>query len=126
MVTLTAVSFTVLVHDTSILTATAEALADQAVDQINGCIGEDQLPNMAGTSGAKTLTVSSFEAGWIKAVWTELYIQYYKNAGASSNTQGLGGISESSSSSSGGANDNVQAVAEKAANALREIEVSRA
>ena len=111
--------------DASVAATKWEAWIDQAIDQINGYTTEDLLPNMTGTAGSKTVGLSSREAGWVRAVTVEIYVQYGKNAGASSLSQAIGGISESRSSSTGGAgHDAIQSIAMSAAKALREPDVS--
>ena len=99
-ITLAYTSLTNLVNDTSITATTAEALIDQGINELNA--NGLTLNNLSGTAGSKTLTVDSKYAGAILAVAVEVYMQYYKNAGASSSSLSLGNISQSSSSSSNG------------------------
>ena len=101
-VTLTYASLTTLVNDTALaaIPATAEAIIDQGINELNA--NGLALANLSGTSGSKTLTVASQYGGAILAVSVEIYTQYYKNAGASSSSFSIGGISESESNSSGG------------------------
>ena len=115
MVSVTYTTLTHLVNDTSIAPATAEEIIDQAINILNtyGC----SLSNMTGVAGAKTLTVTSAEAGAVIAVAVEIYSQYYVSSGASSNSYGLGPLSVSQSSSSQGTGS-VYAVAKDAADRL--------
>lgn len=100
-----------------------EGCINQAIDKINGYLREDVIPNMTGTAGSRTLTVTSAQAGWIRSVAVAEYART-KNAGASSTSQSLGVISESSSSSTGGTTDSPDEIAKEAALFLRELDVS--
>ena len=98
-----------------------EACIDQAIDKINGHLGEDMVPNLSGTAGSKTVSVSSAEAGFIRDVTIAIYAST-KNAGASSSSLSIGQISESSSSSTSSGASQIDELAKSAANSLRVIE----
>lgn len=108
----------------STFTATKwEACIDQFIDLVNGYARDDVLPNMSGTAGSKTVSVTSGQAGFIRRGATAIYAAT-KNAGASSTSRSIGVISESSSSSTSGENDSPAELAQQAAEYLKEIEVS--
>jgi hypothetical protein len=101
-----------LVNDTTIADATAEAIIDQAIYLLNtyGCT----LANLT----AGTVTVTSREAGAILSVAVEVYSQYYKSAGSSSSSYGLGGLSVSQSAAIGGGTSGLHAIAKTLADQL--------
>ena len=98
-----------------------EACIDQAVDKINGYVGDDVLPNMTGAAGSKTLSVSSGEAGFIRDLAVAIYASA-KNAGSTSSSLSMGALSESSSSSSGAGASQIDELAKAAAQLLKEVE----
>ena len=78
MVSVTADEFQALMNlsDTDISNANAERVIDQAVNKLNSYGAE--LPNMAGSSGTKTLSCESNEKGAILEVARITYWAYYK------------------------------------------------
>jgi hypothetical protein len=101
-----------------------ESCIEQAIDAVNGALKEgDLLPQMTGTAGSKTVSLTSAQAGWIR----ELAVAVYSNmqsAGASSSSDSVGGISSSQSNSSQGGVNNVMVMAREAADALKVPDVS--
>jgi len=77
-----------------------EADIDQAIDLLNTYGKNLDLPNMTGDAGSKTVSVSSPEAGAIRAVAASVYAKN-RQSGSQSSSYGLGGISSSSSSGTG-------------------------
>jgi hypothetical protein len=109
--------------DSSFTATKWEACIDQAVDKINGYSRDDILPNMTGTAGSKTVSVTSSQAGFIRDIAVAIYARD-KNAGASASSFGLGSLSQSSSTSTGAGASQVDELAKSAALYLKEIEVS--
>ena len=109
--------------DSSFTATKWEACIDQAIDKINGYARDDILPNMTGAAGSKTVSVTSGQAGFIRDLAVAIYANT-KSAGASSSSYGLGGLSESSSASTGAGASQIDEIAKDAANQLKEIEVS--
>jgi hypothetical protein len=108
----------------STFTATKwEACIDQAIDKINGYARDDILPNMTGTAGSKTVSVSSGQAGFIRDLAVAIYANA-KTGGASSSSINMGPIGQSSSSNTGQSANMVEQLAKDAASQLKEIEVS--
>ena len=108
----------------STFTATKwEACIDQAIDKINGYARDDILPNMAGTAGSKTVSVSSGQAGFIRDLAVAIYANA-KTGGASSSSYTMGSIGQSSSSNAGQSANMIEQLAKDAAAQLKEIEVS--
>jgi hypothetical protein len=108
----------------SAFTATKwEACIQQAINKINGYARDDILPDMAGTAGSKTVSVTSGQAGFIQDIAVAIYARD-KNAGATSSNFGMGGISSGSSTSTGAGASQVDELAKAAALYLKEIEVS--
>jgi hypothetical protein len=108
----------------STFTATKwEACIDQAIDKINGYARDDILPNLSGTAGSKTVNVTSGQAGFVRDIAVSIYARD-KNAGASSSSYAVGGISQSSSTSTGAGASQVDELAKSAALFLKEVEVS--
>ena len=106
-----------------------ETYIDQAIDKINGYAHDTVLRNMTGVAGAKTLTVTSMAAGFIRSLTIAIYRGEYKFANASSKSFAAGGISKSdSTSTSGGAGgtSDVESLAAEAADALVDRDWSRA
>ena len=100
-----------------------EACIDQAIDLINGKAGDDLLPNLSGSVGTKTVTVTSREAGFIRSIAVAIYANL-KNAGSSSSSTTMGAFSTSSSNSTGtSGTSNIDVLAEDAANKLKEMQV---
>ena len=98
--TVNAASLTTLVNDDEITDESAEVLIDHA---INLLVSYDAaLSNLVGLPGAKSGTYTQKEAGAILELAVAIYSQTYVQAGASSSTVGIGGLSSSQSSSSGG------------------------
>ena len=120
MVSLTYANLQTLTYDTTITAATCEEIIDHAVDKINGYIGDDLLPNMTGTAGSKTLSVSSREAGFIKSLAVAIYKNDYRSMGAQNSSYGIGPLSVSQT---GNPMVDVEALAKDAALHLKEIEV---
>ena len=100
-----------------------EACIEQAIDKINGYARDDILPNMTGTAGSKTVSVTSGQAGFIRDLAVAIYSNT-KNAGSTSTSYGVGAISQSSSSSTGQGASAIDSMAKEAALRLKEIEVS--
>jgi len=123
MVTITYANLQTLVNDTSITATTCEAIIDHAVNKING-YGAD-LSNMAGGGGAKTLVVTSAEAGFIMSVAVAIYHKDYKISGAQSSSFGLGALSTTETASSA-AGAEVESLAQNAARQLTEKIFQRA
>jgi len=111
MVSITYTSLTTLV-DASLAVATAEAIIDNAINELNLYGDGVDLPNMTGTSGSKTLSVESKEAGAILKVAKAIYFRDYK--GPTQVT--LGGVSMNT--------QRVEDVVKECAQRLKEIEVS--
>jgi hypothetical protein len=108
----------------SAFTATKwEACIQQAINKINGYARDDILPDMAGTAGSKTVSVTSGQAGFIQDIAVAIYARD-KNAGATSSSYGLGSLSQSSSTSTGAGASQVDELAKAAALHLKEIDVS--
>jgi hypothetical protein len=108
----------------STFTATKwEACIDQAIDKINGYARDDILPNMTGTAGSKTVSVSSGQAGFIRDLAVAIYANA-KTGGASSSSINMGPIGQSSSSNTGQSANMVEQLAKDAASQLKEVEVS--
>ena len=98
--TVNAASLTTLVNDDEITDESAEVLIDHA---INLLVSYDAtLSNLVGLPGGKSGTYTQKEAGAILELAVAIYSQTYVQAGASSSTVAVGGISSSQSSSSGG------------------------
>jgi hypothetical protein len=97
-----------------------EALIDQAIDKINGYARQDLLPNMAGTVGSKSVSVTSGQAGWIRQIATVIYRKDTLQKGAVSNSFSVAGVSTSTSTT----NNEIDDMAKNAALNLREMEVS--
>ena len=100
-----------------------EAVIDQAIDKINGYARDDILPNMTGTAGTKTVTVTSGQAGFIRDLAVAIYNKSVKSGGAQSQSYALGGLSQSQSASSSIGGE-VEELAKEAALRLKEVEVS--
>jgi hypothetical protein len=109
--------------DSSFTATKWEACIDQAIDKINGYARDDILPNLTGTAGSKTVSVTSGQAGFIRDLAVAIYAST-KNAGATSTSLGLGALSQSSSSSTGAGASQIEELAKSAALSLKEIEVS--
>ena len=77
-----------------------EILIDGAIDLLNIYLLRygKEIPNMTGTAGTKTLTVTSPEKGAIIMVACALYSKDYKTSGSQSESIGIGALSTSSSS----------------------------
>jgi hypothetical protein len=95
-----------------------EACIDQAIDKINGYARDDILPNLSGTVGSKSVTVTSGQAGFIRDLAVAIYAKDYKNNGLKSTTTGVGQINTS------GSVDEIESLAEKAASFIKELDVS--
>ncbi len=108
--------------DSDITQTQWESLIDQAIDKINGYARDDLLPNMTGTAGSKSVSVTSAQAGFIRSIAVAVYHREYKNEGAQSSGITVGGVSNSQSA--GGAGANLESLAREAALCLKEIEVS--
>ena len=117
------VFFTNIVAATTFTPTQWEACIDQSIDKINGYLRDDVLPNMTGTVGSKTVSVTSGQAGFIRDIAFAFYTKN-KNAGASSTSISMGQLSESSSSSTGSEATMIDDMAKEAAERLKEIEVS--
>ena len=122
MVTITASDLDTLLNlDSDVPDATLEAIIDLAVDKLNLYLKGKELSNMAGTAGSKTLSVESRERGAIIPVAIAIYNRDYKLSGSESTSTSLGPMSTASSIS--GNVTSVEALAEKAADELKELEV---
>jgi len=95
-----------------------ESLIDQAIDKINGYGAQYnvELPNMTGTAGSKTLSVSSAEAGFIRSITARLYNVEYKLPGSDS----VGAVSETVTNLT----MEVESLAKEAAERLRDLDVT--
>ena len=89
-ITLSGSYFQTLMNDADTSAATWESVIDSAVNAINSRANAN-LPNMTGTAGSKTLSVTSKQAGSIEFVVRVIYATYLKNAG--NQTVGVGGLS---------------------------------
>lgn len=123
MVTITGADTYFTNVDTDITQTQWESIIDQAVDKINGYARDDLISNMAGTAGSKSLSVTSAQAGFIRSLAVLVYQKEYKSAGAQSESYNMGILSHSRSAASGSGGA-LEELAEKAANRLKEIEVS--
>lgn len=117
MVTITASDTYFTNIDSTYAASKWEACIDQAVDKINGYARDDILPNMSGTAGSKTLTVTSGQAGFIREVAVAIYTKN-KTGGLKTSSTNMGVINVSSNI------DDLEALAKTAAATLREIDVS--
>ena len=85
MVTIDGAWFQLLMHDTTILDTTAEAIIDQAINLLN-TYGAG-ISNLVAGTGSYT----SAQAGAIGSIAQQIYQQFYKNAsGANVNAFGIG------------------------------------
>jgi len=109
--------------DSSITQTQWESIIDHAIDKINGYARDDVIPNMTGTAGSKSVSVTSGQGGFIRSLAVLIYQKEFKSGGAQSENVSLGGFSTSSSASSGGASD-IEELAKVAAERLKDIEVS--
>ena len=91
-----------------------EVYIQQAIDKINGYASDTILPSMTGTAGTKTVSVTSRQAGFIRSLTIALYHNEFILAGSKNISEGVGGLSRSSS---GG---EVEMLAKAAASALTE------
>ena len=107
--------------DSSFTATKWEACIEQSIDKINGYSRDDILPNMTGTAGSKTVSVTSGQAGFIRDIAVAIYANT-KTAGSTSSSVGVGGLSISNSNSTGAAQ--IDELARNAALCLKEIEVS--
>jgi len=123
VVVLNAASLKDLVNDVALADVTSEKIIDHSVNKINGYAKIDVVPNMTGAAGSKTLSVSSYEAGFIISVAIAVYNKDYKSSGAQSRSRGIGSLSVSSSSSSG-ATSEMETLARNAAESLRSLDVT--
>jgi hypothetical protein len=99
--TVTYTTLTTLINDSTVTAAQAEAIIDHAINKINIYMpAANALDNLSGTSGSKSGTYSSAEAGGIIDVAVAVYNNIYVNSGAESTSRSMGVISESSSGSS--------------------------
>lgn len=103
--------------DVSIDTATdQEEMVDAAIDQLN-LAGAPTIPNMAGTVGAKTVTLTSKQRGAVLFVARAVYASYNKNPEAtSSDSTGQASLSQMDMMS----NSNVLNAIQTAAKNLRD------
>ena len=80
MVSVTASTFKDLINNSDLANATAEKIIDQAADSLNVYLEENnQLPNMSGTAGSKTVSVSSAQRGALMNMAREVYAVLYVN-----------------------------------------------
>lgn len=100
-----------------------EGCIEQAIDEINGYARDDIIPQMTGTAGSKTVSLTSMQAGFVRKLAALIYTSTAKTAGAQSESFGAGGLSHSQSASASNVAD-VENLAREAATSLREIEVS--
>lgn len=96
-----------------------EAMIDAAIDRLN-LYGTD-LPNLTGTAGSKTVSVTSAERGAILQVASAVY-SVSKSTGSTSTSRGIGGLNISESSSQG--NRMLEDMVKDAAARLKELDVS--
>jgi hypothetical protein len=129
MVSVTASTLSDLIDDNDLEATDAEKIIDHAIDLLNlySEIDED-IPNMSGTAGSKTLTVQGYERGAIITVARVIYKSFFKNEDGGS--VGLG-LASNSSAADLMANPNVLAMVQAQAQLLAsrrtdsdEIEVS--
>lgn len=81
MTTLSGAYFQTLMGDTDTDATTWEYVIDSAINAINSRANAN-LPNMSGTAGSKSLSVTSKQAGSIEFVVRVVYATYLKNADA--------------------------------------------
>lgn len=100
MVSITASTLDTLLNlNSGVTNATLEEIIDTAIDLLN-LYGRADLPNMGGTSGSKTVSLESNEAGAVKLVARAIYYGFYKGlenvtvSGLSVTTNDLLGNSE--------------------------------
>lgn len=116
MVTVTYETLTDVINALSADAATAEAILMQAAYRISGY--GYAMTVISGVEGARTGTYTAAETGWLIAVAVQIYVEYYKSAGASSQSFGLGGISTSQSTSQSKGMGAADALAKEAAERL--------
>ena len=97
-----------------------EACIDQAIDKINGEIGDDLLPNMSGTAGTKTVSVTSAQAGYIRDIAAAIYTST-KTGGSTSKSITAGVISTSESNTSTVGSAQIDMLVKSAALRLKEL-----
>ena len=97
MVVVTASTFSNLVPTDTALTATiSETIIDQAIDLLNLYSGIDEdISNMTGTAGAKTLTVEGCERGAILMVARPIYYAFFKGQTGASGSLGQLAVGDS-------------------------------
>ena len=71
----------------------------QALRKINGYARDDILPEMTGTAGSRTVSLTSGQTGFVCDLAAAIYANQ-QNAGADSQSINLGPMGQSSSSSS--------------------------
>ena len=89
MVTVVAATFSNLIDDDDITATDSELIIDQAIDLLNmySMVDED-ISNMTGTAGTKTLSVEGYERGAILMVARPVYYSFFKRV--IGNTASLG------------------------------------
>lgn len=81
MPTLSGTEFaTYTVNDTTLTATRAEYIIDRAINLIVGYDESISIPNMQGTAGSKSLTVSQKKKGVIEFVARAIYASFEKNA----------------------------------------------
>jgi hypothetical protein len=120
MATINAATLQDQLDDADLADEDAEVIIDDAVDTLNAVLHSSgqELANMTGTAGSKTLSVESYQKGAIMQVAKRIYAMR-KNPSAT-NSQGVGGVSISYHGSADFM-DFVRLVA----GGMKEIEVSR-
>ena len=95
MVSVTASTFKDLINNTTITDSATEKIIDQAADSLNMYLEEDnQISNMSGTAGTKTVSVTSAQRGALMNMAREVYSVLYKNpSGMTSSNLGPAGVS---------------------------------
>jgi len=84
----------VLNLDSTFDDATMEGLIDQAIDMLNLYGINVDLPNMTGTAGSKTVSLTSPQQGAVVMITRVVYSQFYERADGSMT---FGGVTVSAS-----------------------------
>ena len=118
MAAITASTMTTLLHLSGFTEATMEEIIDTAIDILN-LFGKGMvdLPNLGGTSGSKTVTLESSQAGAVKLVARAIYHGFYKGI----DTQAIQSLTLSASDVLG--NPTVMAAIREAAELLKDVDI---
>lgn len=102
----------------------AEAILDQAIDRLNG-YGKLDLPNLSGTAGSKTASVSGEERGAIYKAAGIIYANMYKSSMGTSGSESktVGGMSKSTSTHESSSTGGMEGSLKEIARSLAEFDV---